>query len=363
VISVFRRPCVVVMSVAYLAMPSLGFSSTDQAQTAQSAALTVSVTTPITEQWADSVSASGWFAAWQEAIVAAETGSLKITDILVDVGSVVQKGDVMAKLSNASAIADVHKQEAAVASAKASLAKAKADGDRARKVTGSGALSDQDSFDYFITEQTAAADLASDEASLEADRITLGQTTITAPDSGIVSTRSADLGNVVSAGTELFRLVRQGRIEWQAEVPSEQLPRIHPGEKAIIHDPSGKTFEGTVRLVSPIVNSDTERGTVYVTLPSTPDIRVGLYESGSIELAVTPALTVPETALVFRDGINYVFKVNADNRVSRVRVDVGRRNDGRVEIVSGIDASAQIVEAGGAFLSDNDLVLVKAATK
>jgi RND family efflux transporter MFP subunit len=361
--SVFGRKGMVVILVACIGIPSIGFSKSDQEQTTQSAALTVSVTTPKTMQWADSIAVSGWLAAWQEAIVAAETGSLKITDILVDVGSVVQKGDVMAKLANASAIADVHKQEATVASAKATLAKAKADSARAKKVTGSGALSDQDTLGYYITEQTDAADLASDEASLESSKITLDQTTITAPDSGIVSTRSADLGNVVSAGTELFRLVRQGRIEWQAEVPASYLPQIHAGSKATIHDQSGKSFEGTVRLVSPIVSDDTERGTVYVALPNDPNIRVGLYESGSIELAVTSALTLPETALVYSDGINYVFKVNADNRVSRLRVTVGRRNDGRVEILSGIDASEHIVEAGGAFLSDNDLVLVKDAAK
>ncbi|MGV2130723.1 efflux RND transporter periplasmic adaptor subunit [Agrobacterium vitis] len=360
---VFRRTGLVVVSVACLGVPSMGFSKTEQAQTTQSAALTVSVTTPQTLQWADTIAVSGWFAAWQEAIVAAETGSLKITDVLVDIGSVVQKGDVMARLSDSSAIADVHKQEATVASAKATLAKAKADSARAKKVTGSGALSDQDTLGYYITEQTDAADLASDEASLESSKITLAQTTITAPDSGIVSSRSADLGNVVSAGTELFRLVRQGRVEWQAEVPSYQLPRIHPGAKATIQDQSGKSFEGTVRLVSPIVSDDTGRGTIYVTLPDDPDIRVGLYESGTIELAVTPALTLPETALVYSDGINYVFRINADNRVTRLRVDIGRRHDGRVEILSGIDAQAQIVEAGGSFLSDNDLVLVKAATK
>lgn len=130
---VFRRTGLVVVSVACLGVPSMGFSKTEQAQTTQSAALTVSVTTPQTLQWADTIAVSGWFAAWQEAIVAAETGSLKITDVLVDIGSVVQKGDVMARLSDSSAIADVHKQEATVASAKATLAKAKADSARAKR--------------------------------------------------------------------------------------------------------------------------------------------------------------------------------------------------------------------------------------
>lgn len=361
--SVFARTSLALVSTICFVIPTNVFSQSDKGQINQSAALTISITIPTTFEWADSVPASGWLAAWQEAIVAAETGAVKITDIAVDIGSDVQKGEVMARLADASVNATIHKDEAAAASAKASLAKAQADADRAKKVTGSGALSGQDIYDYMITEQTAAAELASDEATLESDKITLGETTVLAPDSGIVSTRTADLGNVVTAGTELFRLVRQGRVEWQAEVASHYLPQIHPGSKAVINDQSGKSFVGVVRLVSPVVNDDTGRGMVYVTLPHSPDIRVGLYGTGSIELAVTPALTLPESALVYRDGMNYVFSVDTASRVSRIRVDVGRRRAGRVEITSGIEASAQIVESGGAFLTDNALVNVVDSNK
>ena len=70
------------------------------------------------------------------------------------------------------------------------------------------------------------------------------------------------------------------------------------------------------------------------------------------------ALTVPESALVFRDGINYVFAVGADKRAERLLVKIGRRFDNKVEILSGIEEASNIVQSGGAFLSDGALVKI-----
>jgi len=334
-----------------------------QAQAAQSSAMTVNVEKAQTLQWTETVGASGWLAAWQEAIVAAETGAFKITEVNVDIGSSVKAGDILVKLDPASATASVQKQEAQVASARASLAKAHADAMRAKEVGTSGALSGQDINGYMITEQTAQAALDSAQAALVSERLSLQQTDVRAPDDGIVSSRSADLGKVVSAGTELLRLIRQGRVEWQAEVASQDLPRIGPGMKATLRDGSGRQFEGSVRLVSPIVNTGTSRGIVYVQLPKDPDIRVGLYGTGSIVIDTKPAMTVSESALVFRDGINYVFTVGDDYVAVRKRVEVGRRRDNRVEILSGITANDRIVSSGGAFLSENAVVRVREDSK
>jgi RND family efflux transporter MFP subunit len=324
--------------------------------TAEASALTVSAAKPQTKDWAKVIPASGWLTAWQEAVVASETSGLRVTDVLVDVGSVVSKGQTLATLSQDSVLADLHKQEAAVDIAKANLAEAKANADRARKVSGAGAISDQQANQYLITEQTTTATLASEQAALESEKIKLKQTTIVAADDGIVSSRSATLGTVVSSGTELFRLIRQQRIEWQAEVAAQYLPQIKQGLSAVISGPDNERIEGKVRLVAPTVSTSTGRVIVYVELPALATPRVGLYASGAISLGVTTALTVPETALVFRDGINYLFTVNANNHVTRVRVDVGRRLDGLVEITSGLAADAQVVVAGGAFLSDNAVV-------
>ncbi|WP_064695240.1 efflux RND transporter periplasmic adaptor subunit [Rhizobium aegyptiacum] len=329
-----------------------------RAEQAAATALTVSLTAPAQRDWPQTVPASGWLKPWQEAVIASETSGLRITDVLVDVGSVVTKGQTLVRLSQESVLADLRKQEAAVATAKASLSKAKANADRARQLQPSGALSDEKIVEYLADEQTSTASLASEEAALDSEKIKLAQTTITAVDDGLITSRSADLGAVVSAGTELFRMVRQQRIEWQAEVSARYLPRISEGLSVKVNGPEGHAIEGKVRLVGPSVSTDTSRTIVYVTLPGDARPRTGLYVTGDIELETSPALTVPETAIVFRDGISYVFTAGEDQRVQRVRVETGRRNNGQVEIVSGMDRTSKVVTSGGAFLSDNDLVKI-----
>jgi len=343
---------------AFVAMALFPPLRNAMAEQAAATALTVSLTAPAQRDWPETVPASGWLKPWQEAVIASETSGLRITDVLVDVGSVVTKGQTLVRLSQESVLADLRKQEAAVATAKASLSKAKANADRARQLQPSGALSDEKIVEYLADEQTATASLASEEAALDSEKIKLAQTTITAVDDGLITSRSADLGAVVSAGTELFRMVRQQRIEWQAEVSARYLPRISEGLSVQVNGPEGHAIEGKVRLVGPSVSTDTSRAIVYVTLPADTRPRTGLYVTGNIELQTSPALTVPETAIVFRDGISYVFTASEDQRVQRVRVETGRRNNGEVEIVSGIDRTSKVVTSGGAFLSDNDLVKI-----
>ncbi|MDK1494573.1 efflux RND transporter periplasmic adaptor subunit [Sinorhizobium sp. 7-81] len=319
-------------------------------------ALTVSVVTPATRDWPETVPASGWLKPWQEAVIASEMSGLRITEVLVDVGSVVTKGQTLVRLSRESILADLRKQAAAVETAKANLAKAKANAERARQLRASGAVSDEKIAERLTDEQKAIASLEFEQAALDSQKIKLAQTTVTAVDDGLITSRSAELGAVVSTGTELFRLVRQQRVEWQAEVSARYLPRISEGLSVEINGPDERPIQGKVRLIGPSVSTDTGRATVYVMLPTGVHPRVGLYFTGSIKLKTTSAVTVPETAIVFRDGLNYVFTVGADKRARRVRVETGRRNNGEVEIVSGTDQSTSIVASGGAFLSDNDLV-------
>ncbi|ABC93263.1 probable efflux cation transporter protein (plasmid) [Rhizobium etli CFN 42] len=355
--ALLRRPSKI-LAAAFVAAALVSPVRFAMAEQPTATALTVSLTTPAQRDWPETVPASGWLKPWQEAVIASETSGLRITDVLADVGSVVTKGQTLVRLSQESVMADLRKQEAAVENAKASLSKAKANADRARQLRSSGALSDEKIVEYLADEQTATASLASEEAALGSEKIKLAQTTVTAVDDGLITSRSADLGAVVSAGTELFRMVRQQRVEWQAEVSARYLPRISEGMRVKISGPEGQVIDGKVRLVGPAVSTDTSRAIVYVALPADVRPRTGLYVTGNIELQTSSALTVPETAIVFRDGISYLFTSGVDQRVQRVRVETGRRNNGEVEIVSGIDRSSKVVTSGGAFLSDNDLVKI-----
>ncbi len=184
-------------------------------------------------------------------------------------GSRVKKGQLLATLASETVVAEENKQKALVAQANANLEQARSNDRRARVVGQGGALSEQQREDYRIKVALAEADLASARAELQSTRIRLGQTRIVAVDDGIISARTALLGKVLSAGDELFRMVRDGRIEWQAELDARQLAQVQPGQVARMTLPGGQSLEGRVRLVSPTLNTKTSRGLIYVSLPPT----------------------------------------------------------------------------------------------
>jgi RND family efflux transporter MFP subunit len=340
--------------------PATGEKTATQASQAPSV-LTVEVVTPTTLQWPQSVQANGALTAWQEVIVSPETGGLRIAELLVDVGSRVKRGQVLARLADESLLNDLHKQQATVAQAQATLEQAVSNLRRSRMVETTGGLSAQSIEDYRITEATARASLASAKADLDAAELKLRQSRVVAPDDGLVSSRSGVLGNVVSAGAEMFRLVRQARVEWQGEVDARQLAKIREGQRATVTLPDGRHVDGRVRLVGPVLSTNTGRALVYVSLPTDSGAKVGMFGNGSIELPAQAALTIPQTALVARDGRDYVYFVGQDSKVKSVAVTVGRRQQQRVEVLGGLEPSARIVASGGAFLSDGAKVTVVAA--
>lgn len=322
--------------------------------------LTVSAVTPKTETWPDVVQGSGPLAAWQEIIISPETGGLRIAELLVDVGASVKRGELLARLANESLQTDLRKQQAAVAQGRASLEQAVSNLQRAKMVEGSGALSAQKVEDYRISEATSRAALASAEAELDSIQLKLRQTRIVAVDDGVVSSKSAVLGNVVSAGAEMFRLVRQGRVEWRPELDARQVSTLRAGQSAQVTLPSGEQVRGRVRLVGPTLSTSTGRATVYVSLPGESPARLGMFVNGAIELDPRPAQTLPQTAVTLRDGRAYVYLLGAGNKVSSRPVTTGRRQGGRVE-VEGLPAGARVVAEGGAFLSEGAQVTVVSA--
>lgn len=346
-----------------LGLAACGRSSDDGVKTAASV-LTVEVTTLQSQSWPDTIEASGPLSAWQEVIVSPETGGLRIATLAVEIGDSVRRGQVLATLADASVAADVAKQEALVAQARAEWRQASSDVARAKVIDGSGGLSAQQVEAYRVAEATAKASLSSAQADLDNARLRLRQTRIVAPDDGVVSARSGVLGDVVNAGDEVYRLVRQGRIEWRPELDADQLLRVGVGQSARVTLPDGTKADGRVRLVEPTLSTSTGRGLVHVELPRESGARAGMFAGGRIQLGERAATTLPQAAVVLRDGRSYVYVVGADDKVNSKPVVTGRRDGDRVEIVSGIEANARVVASGGAFLSDGATVTVaKAAAK
>lgn len=323
------------------------------------AALTVTVTQAQTARLPMKISANGNIAAWQEASVGTEANGLRLAEVRANVGDVVKKGQVLAVFASDTVQADVLQAKAAVAEAEAMLGEAAANAQRARELGPAGALSGQQINNYLTGERTAQARLEAAKASYKVAQLRLAQAQVVAPDNGVISARNATVGAVLPAGQELFRLIRQGRLEWRAEVPSAELARLKPGMAAsVVATNTAAPVTGKVRTVAPTVDAQTRNGIVYVDLAASPDVKAGMYARGEFDIGQSEALTLPQSAVVLRDGFNYVLKVGPDSKVTQAKVGVGRRVGDRIEITSGLDAQTKVVAAGGGFLAEGDVVRV-----
>jgi RND family efflux transporter MFP subunit len=361
----FRRPTAVLLTVLLPALLLAGVFAArsradDKKAAAQRPALTVTTARPASARLPLRLAANGNVAAWQEAVIGSESNGLRLREVRVNVGDVVKKGQVLAVFDADVVNADLSQSRAALQEAEANAAAATADAGRARALQASGAMSAQEVTRNITAERTAGARVAAARAALSQQQLRMKYTQVVAPDSGIVSARSATVGAVAGVGTELFRMIRQGRLEWRAEITAAELPRIRPGLKAQVKAASGASISGTVRTVAPTVDPQTRIALVYVDLPPSlspaAPLKAGMFAGGEFEMGASSALTVPQQAIAVRDGFAYVFRLNPDNRVSQVKVTTGRRLGERVEVAAGLTADALVVVSGAGFLNDGDLV-------
>jgi len=318
-------------------------------------AIAITSTTVQQQNWPQTLDAHGAVAAWQEAQVSARVSGLPLLSLYVQVGDRVRRGQVLARFDDRTVRADVAAAEATLASARATLRQHVADRNRTFQLRGSGAVSEQELQSAQTQVDTAAAQVDLAAAQLEAQRVRLADCEVRAVDDGVISARSATLGQVAQAGTELFRLIRQDRLEWRAELTAEQMERVTIGQEAIVQLSEGRSVTGRVRQLTPALDEGTRLGWVYVDLPVGSALRAGAYVSGRIALARELAMAVPPEAVVIRDGRASVFRVVA-GRAVQVPVATGRRSDGAVEIVRGIRVGERVAMRGAGFLNDGDRV-------
>lgn len=332
-------------------------------------ALTVTAITPQSVEWPQLLMTNGNIAAWQEAVISTEIGNLRLIDVRVNVGDQVQKGQVLARISNDTIAADLAQTQAAVAEAEAMLAEARANGDRARQFQITGFMSAQQVSQYLTAEKTAFARLNAARARMQADQLRLAQTLVRAPDGGVISARTATIGSLAQPGQELFRLIRGSRLEWRAEVSAADLGRLKPGMVATLITPDGQRVQGRVRMVAPTVDPQTLNGLVYVDLPVAEtgnSVRAGTFARGEFALGHARVMSLPQSAVVMRDGFSYVFRLDGVNTpeqtsVAQIKVQPGQRRGDQIEIVSGLEPDARVVASGAGFLADGDSVRVVAA--
>ena len=284
-----------------------------------------------------------------EAVVSAQVAGLRLVDVFAGVGDRVKRGQLLARF-------DADLLRADETRLKAASEQAEFNRQRALQLKGSGGISDQDVLQYVTQAEMA-------NAQVQTNRLQIRYAEVVAPDDGVISARNATLGTVSASGQELFRLIRQNRLEWRGEVTAAQVASIKPGQRVHLALPDGQAAAAKVRQMAPGFDPQTRLGTVYADLESGGSARAGMYAKGRIVLGESQAITVPETSVIVRDGRNYVLKLGDGDRVKLQQVNTGRRRDHAVEVVSGVKAGERVAVQGAGFLNDGDVVHVVASAK
>jgi RND family efflux transporter MFP subunit len=326
---------------------------------ASRAAITVSLAPVIAAVLARPAIGDGSVAAWQELVIGTETGGLRVVEVGFEEGDTVRRGQLMVRLEEAIPAAQAAQAEAAAEEAEAVLRMAQLDLRRSTELARTDNVARQTLDQRQSAARQAEARLAAARARRDEAAARLAQARIEAPADGLVSRRTVLLGAVAQPGQEMFRLIRDSRLELNARVPELDLARIRPGQTARVTH-GDRTIEGQVRALAPVVAGETRLGIVHVALPPGSGLRPGMFARAEFPPAdATPVLTVPQEAVVFRQGGPVAFVVPpGSDRAAQRSVATGARRDGRVEVRAGLAAGERVVIAGAGFLADGDIVRV-----
>ena len=344
----------------------------------------VTVARSTAHDFVDRFFVSGTLVPRDEAMVGAQIDGLRIVELLADDGDHVTKGQVLARLDRTQLDALVAENDATLARADAAIAQAtsqigqfeaaltqaQAELDRARKLDVQ--IVTQATLDQKIAAvrtaqsqlgagRSALAVAEADKASRAAERrelmVRIDRTEVRAPVAGLVSRRTARLGAVaLSASDALFRIVTDGAIELEAEVPEQSLARLRLGMQAKIALPGVENeVEGRVRLVSEEVDKTTRLGKVRIALPLDAQARIGSFASGVVIVARRSGVGVPTSAVTRGEDGDFV-EVVKDDRVELRKITSGITNARLTEVREGLAEGETVVARAAAFLRSGDRV-------
>jgi RND family efflux transporter MFP subunit len=355
-----------------------------------SASLRVSLVKASASSEPGSLNANGQIAARNLVLIGAELSGVRIQSVHAELGDWVQPGQLLAKLDDRVIQVELRQAGAQVAQAKASLATARADATRGAVLRKKGLVSERDVEQVQAALLSAQAQIEIANANKAAVALRLSFTDIRAPQKGWISARSAQAGQLLTPGTNLFTLIENGELEWRAEVFEQDLNRISIGTAVELLPPQsqqqkkpGYSESSQVILIGKVrslgVEVDPAKRTVLVLVQlnwpamrrqasDSYGVQAGSYANGRFILKSEPILTLPSAAIVERDGYSYVYVAIADpakpglSTAKSVRVEIVKRMGTRVALAQSggfsFDASQSVIASGGGFLADGDRIQV-----
>jgi HlyD family secretion protein len=318
----------------------------------------VTVVAPVLGAVASKVSLTGLISARNDMPIGNEGDAGRISEVLVEAGDRVRKGQVLARLNPIAAQSQLDNAEASLDEVRASAAAAQSEWARAQK--GGDIFSKEESERRRTTALTAEAKVKAAEAQVRDARYKLTQTAIAAPTDGIVLTRSAEVGQIAVPGsTVLFHLARDAAIEMRAQVAEQDVPRLALGQTATVRlDGVAKSFTGTIWQIGAIIDAGTRQGTVRIALAADRDLRPGSFARADVDVGSTQGVLLPQTAVLSDESGTYVLIVGSDNKLERRAVTVGGAHTAGLLVSQGLVGSERVVAIAGAFLRSGETVAV-----
>jgi RND family efflux transporter MFP subunit len=282
----------------------------------------------------------------------------RVVRVLVDAGSWVRAGQVLAVVDRSVQAQQAAQLAAQVEAAKANAALSQANYERAIALQGRGFVSKAEIDSKKATRDAAFAQVRVAQAQLAGARAELGRLDVVAPTSGLILSRSVEVGQIVSPGSgALFRLADNGQMEMRAQLAQQDLAQIHVGMPARV-TPVGseRSFMGTVWLVAPVIDPQSRLGDVRIAVPFDPAMRPGGFADAQITAGTTTAPQLPQSAVLSDDRGNYVYIINGKNEVERRDIKIGTVSDTGVTIASGLSGNEAVVLSAGPFLNPGQKV-------
>ena len=302
----------------------------------------------------------------ETAVVSAQLPA-RIQQVLVREGDTVRAGQTLAVLDDAAQLAAVGQAQAGVKAAQNMQAAAQTDSslaastlERYRHLDAEKSVSPQEMDEVSRRAEAATAKLDAARAQTEAAqaqergaRTMLGYTRLQSPFAGIVTARMADPGTLASPGVPLLQIDQTGALQLQATVDESIIGAIHKGMKTqvAIDGASSAGLAGTVAEIDPAADPSTHSFLVKIDLPSSSQLRAGMYGIVEIPNGVHNAILVPRSAVVARGSLNCAYVLDSQGIAHLRYLTLGEPQGDLVEVLSGISAGEKLVDAP----SDRDL--------
>ena len=357
-----RRRWVIIGAVVVLALlvALLVFArsgKTDSAQSADSKDAgqipTVTVIVPGQSQVGRVVTASGPLAAKRDQPVGIAGQGGRVTRVLVDAGSWVRGGQVLAVIDRSVQTEQAAQLAAQIEAARADAALAQSNYERAIALQGRGFVSKAEIDAKKAARDAANAQVRVAQATLGANRAQIGQLNVIAPAAGLILARSVEVGQIVGPGSgALFRLAEGGQMEMRAQLAQQDLAFVHLGMPAQVTPVGAQaSIAGSVWQVAPVIDPQSRLGQVRIAIPYTADVKPGGFAEARITAGATTAPQLPQSAVLSDDKGNYVYIVNAKNQVERRDIVIGTVSESGVTIASGLSGTEPVVLSAGPFLN------------